>query len=368
MVLGLFLWYNFIKPMEIKRVKLTFLVLAVLVILSYAFFSMAEESSQTQNNIFMDSDQDGLTDQEESLYGTDPRVADTDRDGYSDGAEVKSGYDPLKPSPGDKIILSSGDSAAAGAAASAAETKNLTKEVAQKVALLTSSATSGAGETDQEITLDQVKSLVDESLSPTITEEDLPQISLDEIIIKKQNYSNLSESEANKKKKEDFTNYMVAVYYILASNSPAPISSSDTVSGLANDITQEIISAIEKQDASQLQDLSDFGTKTLEQMKAVEVPEDLVDIHIRALRFAKYAITLQDAIKPDDADPLAGIAQFSKIESFLQELMSFSSEMESKLSSYGLQMDDTLIKKITDLGVEVPRIDGSAVSADSSAD
>lgn len=65
----------------------------------------------------MDSDLDGLTDEEESMYGTninevdtdldgltdrdevkvfktDPNNPDTDGDGYLDGAEVRSGYDP----------------------------------------------------------------------------------------------------------------------------------------------------------------------------------------------------------------------------------------------------------------------------------
>ncbi len=44
-----------------------------------------------------DTDRDGLTDSEESLYQTDPQRADTDEDGHSDGDEVKNGYDPLGP-------------------------------------------------------------------------------------------------------------------------------------------------------------------------------------------------------------------------------------------------------------------------------
>ena len=43
----------------------------------------------------IDSDVDGLTDVEESLYGTNPDVKDTDGDGYSDGSEVIGLYSPL---------------------------------------------------------------------------------------------------------------------------------------------------------------------------------------------------------------------------------------------------------------------------------
>jgi len=44
-----------------------------------------------------DSDQDGLTDEMEVFYGTDPNNPDTDEDGFNDGDEVMRGYDPLLP-------------------------------------------------------------------------------------------------------------------------------------------------------------------------------------------------------------------------------------------------------------------------------
>lgn len=44
-----------------------------------------------------DPDQDGLNDEMEAFYGTDPNNPDTDGDGHSDGEEVAGGYDPLLP-------------------------------------------------------------------------------------------------------------------------------------------------------------------------------------------------------------------------------------------------------------------------------
>ncbi|MBI4250244.1 calcium-binding protein [Candidatus Uhrbacteria bacterium] len=44
-----------------------------------------------------DSDEDGLSDKEETSYGTDPESIDTDKDGFSDYNELNSGYDPLRP-------------------------------------------------------------------------------------------------------------------------------------------------------------------------------------------------------------------------------------------------------------------------------
>jgi hypothetical protein len=43
----------------------------------------------------IDSDGDGLSDDDETAGGTDPQLADTDGDGVQDGAEVNAGTDPL---------------------------------------------------------------------------------------------------------------------------------------------------------------------------------------------------------------------------------------------------------------------------------
>ncbi|MDH5516122.1 MAG: hypothetical protein OEY45_13280, partial [Gammaproteobacteria bacterium] len=44
-----------------------------------------------------DDDNDGLTDADESGYGTDPLLFDSDGDGFGDGDEVALGYNPTSP-------------------------------------------------------------------------------------------------------------------------------------------------------------------------------------------------------------------------------------------------------------------------------
>lgn len=46
-----------------------------------------------------DTDSDGLSDVEETMYGSNPRLPDTDRDGFLDGNEVFHQYDPTLPDP-----------------------------------------------------------------------------------------------------------------------------------------------------------------------------------------------------------------------------------------------------------------------------
>ena len=55
----------------------------------------------------MDTDSDGLTDvEEETIYGTDPRLPDTDGDGFLDGNEVFNRYDPNSIKPGSTLLNS----------------------------------------------------------------------------------------------------------------------------------------------------------------------------------------------------------------------------------------------------------------------
>jgi len=57
-----------------------------------------EEAQLGTNPYSADTDGDGLTDYEEvNVYKTDPKKSDTDGDGYKDGEEVKNGYNPLGP-------------------------------------------------------------------------------------------------------------------------------------------------------------------------------------------------------------------------------------------------------------------------------
>lgn len=340
--------------MRLKNINLSFLLLIGLMFLSFAFFVVAQEQTSTTNNVFLDSDQDGLTDAEEKTYGTNPKKADTDGDGYTDGAEVKSGYDPTKPAPGDKIVTS-GNQNKTGLILgqdSAKEGDNLTQKVSQKISELATST----NEDDQSITVDKIKSIVDESVSSGAL-DDIPEIKDSDIKIKKQDYGKLSKEKAKDKKKEDFINYITAVFYIISSNSPNPLTSATDVSSVLMQMTQKITTAMVSRNASSLDDLEKSGKKVLEQLKEIEVPEEMVATHKKALAYAMYSQKLKTYINPNPEDPIEDISNFSKIEALISNLSQFSSEIESKFTEYDIEYDDAIKNKIKSFGIDPPEID-----------
>ena len=334
---------------KIKNIQLSLITLLLLVFGSFSFYTYAEERSITNKNIFLDSDQDGLSDEEEKTYGTDPHNADTDGDGYSDGAEVKSGYNPKKPSPGDRLIpeenLSSKNESSIDP-----EKKNLTKEVAQKV----STALSNPDSESKEITIDQVKEIVSESLQQESSAEELPVIDPKEIKVKKQDYGNLSKEKQLEKKKADFSDYIAGVSYVLLSNSPEPVSSNDDFTRLNTSITSKLTAALTTQNSGAIEDLSAAGEKTLAQIKDVEVPEEFIEDHTKGLQLAQYTSQLKNSINPVADDPLADLANYSKMQSLLLTMTDFSSTLEEKINEYDIQLDDRMQSKLENYGVSVP--------------
>jgi len=79
--------------------KKQIIFIIIFIIATAPFSSRAQDASPTvdENLKTQDSDQDGLTDSDETnIYRTEPNKADTDGDGYKDGEEIQNSYDPNK--------------------------------------------------------------------------------------------------------------------------------------------------------------------------------------------------------------------------------------------------------------------------------
>jgi hypothetical protein len=92
------------ERVEIAKVEIQKKIEEILEKTETQFKEIAKEKKEIYPEAFKDSDQDGLSDWQEVILGTNPLNPDTDGDGYLDGIEYRSGFDPKKPGPADKIL------------------------------------------------------------------------------------------------------------------------------------------------------------------------------------------------------------------------------------------------------------------------
>lgn len=298
--------------------------------------SASAEDAFSGKNIFQDSDSDGLSNEEERLYGTDPFTKDTDGDGYSDGVEVKGGYNPLKKAPGDRIVIGGSDAEETTLTGSTVSQENLTQKISTEVAKMVSEK----GTSNPDVSLGDLDSVVSTALSSS-ENIILPTVSIDEIKVRSltKKEKKLSTSERKKVEEEYIVEYLTSMAYIMANNSPSVFQTENELQSLASNVADQSNNALLLGDFSYILDLSKNGERMLEQVKEVEVPESMVDMHLKALQMAKYAVSLKDelvATKNNTDDPLKNIATLSKIQGFLNVSSVFASEFGAKLTSYGI--------------------------------
>jgi len=335
--------------MKLKNVKINLFVFIGLLVLGFSFFSFAQENSRSENNIFLDSDQDGLSNEEEETYGTNPNNADTDGDGYSDGVEVRGGYDPLKSAPGDKlvqaaspdvpaepaIVKKTGSATTVAADSAVPAEENLTQNLSTQVIDLINTKSAE----NKDISIEDLDGIISNISNQEISFENLPPINDDEIKIKKQDYSKLSDAEKTAREKEDSIAYLTAVAYILVNNSPQKISGMNDLEKIARQYTmQSTVILADPSKISQLDDITKKGSEALIQIKEVEVPNNLLATHKKGLQLANYAFNTKNEFEQGDAtgDPVAQIINIGKAQGILGLLMNYTTEVSSQLETIGI--------------------------------
>ncbi len=336
---------NVARSISRESARASVFLFLVLFGLSAAFFVFADDAT-SQKNIFQDSDQDGLSNTEEALYGTDPINPDTDGDGYTDGVEVKSGYDPLKPAPGDRVAVLTPDSAGATntlvasktSATSAPATRtseNLTDQLSTQVAAMVQNQSAGAtgGEITQQSITDTVQSVMAESNNQDIV---LPDVNVDTIKIKKLP-KNIKAKDRKEQERQDALEYLTVMAYILANNSPKSFHTEADLNTLLTTMATDSLSAASLGNTAYLEKLSERGSKMLKEINDVEVPQGMIDVHVKAIKIAKYLTQLKDEMNGRQGeDPLGQISSLAKVQGLMSVVADFSREVNLKLQDYGI--------------------------------
>lgn len=312
----------------VRQYRKEFAIFGALFFIGFGIFSSAKENTTSDRNVFFDTDQDGLSNEEEIAYGTDPDNPDSDHDSYTDGTEVKSGYNPLMPAPGDKIIQQASARASGNVASG-----NLTKQMSEDLVELLNQQQSEDGD----VTIDDVNALIEKTVTEKIRFEDLPSIDPKTITIKKQNYKNLSKEKRAEREKEDAIEYLTTLSYILATNMPQKISSEEDIAQLIATAVTDLENITSNHTrAAYLVSLAEKGKDILGQLADLDVPENLVDVHIKGMQMAQYAINLKAVIAQDDNDPLNTIVVLSKVQGLLSLSMDFGKEIGDRFALLGI--------------------------------
>lgn len=306
---------------------------AFLFLFSSALYVVADESSTTDVVTFDDSDADGLSDEEEKIYGTDSEVADTDGDGYSDGVEIEGGFDPLKPAPGDRITPEEivNESAETGAAGTGVV--NLTEQASEELANLVSEKKEG-----EEITSEDLNTVLANVMAAGQEDVVLPEVDTTTLKIKKLS-SKLSEEERDEQNRQDVIEYLTLTSYILISNAPVQIRDTQALKGFTLSAGQQMIVSLLSGNYTYLDTIEERGQKALDEVSGVEVPESMVDTHVKTLKMLTFASNLKQSIKAtvSPEDPLGQMYMFSKVQGFLMTLDGFMQETQGKLTSIGIE-------------------------------
>jgi hypothetical protein len=314
---------------------LTLVVFIVLLLGVFSFFSFADDTNLT---LFDDFDRDGVSNGEESSYGTDPTNSDTDHDGYSDGVEIESGYNPLVPAPDDRIVQAD---APKQIVASQSQTSNITQKVAENVVSYLADAQESG---DKEITSEDFSKVMASAVNKEVVFSDVPPIDISEFTVKKQDYDGLSKREKEEQMKQDAIEYFTAVSYIFISNFPngffdrSPEAFQAEVMKNMNNFSGSLTSY------AFFESMAGNAIAAEKQVNEVEVPEEMLEIHTQGLYLLRYIETLyQDGgYKKSSTDITPMIATLAQIQGLIEKSSDFQTKITEKMQKYGIE--DTFLK------------------------
>lgn len=321
--------------MKSKRNNIfVFSVACFLIVASLSFFSLANENNNDSKSIFEDFDGDGLSNSEEEVFGTDPNNKDSDGDGYSDGVEIESGYDPLKPaSLGDKIVDDNNEEIKVNSDV-VVDDKNLTQKFSQDlIDYMKDSQESGKSD----LSSDDLNNLVSKSLKENVSVENI-KIDVNEFKIKKQDYSKLSKKKKEEKEKEDAIEYFTAISYVFMTNFPDGFFDRNPDEFMTEIINNAQNFSTNLNQVDYFEDLAKNAVKAEEDLKNIEVPESLVEIHYQGIYLLRYIKSLysEQNYKNVDQDALSMLVTLTKVQNLLEYSTNFVENVKKVMDGYDI--------------------------------
>lgn len=302
--------------------------------------ALAEDS---QKSLLTDTDQDGLTNEEERALGTDPSNRDTDGDSYSDGIELESGYDPLKPAPGDKLVQSAPSArpvtTAVGGNAIAENDENLTKNLVNEVSTLVQNKTKD-GKKDEPVTLDDLDAIIAQVSEKGAKPAELPEIDISTIKqkeMKKKKSENDEEFAARDKKA--VLEYFTQIAYLSAANSPFNFTDPETFTQNSRSFSTQSVQALSAGNMPFINNIAEKNAKILAEVQKIEVPSSILDMHVRILQTLIFGTSLSERIESTFSieDPISQMSVVGELQGYLSMTQSLTSDIQKRATEYGIE-------------------------------
>ena len=315
----------------------TSLVFFLLLALSVGFYVSADEQGGKAYSLFQDADQDGLSDEEERVFGTDPLAKDTDGDSYSDGIEVESGYDPLKPAPGDKLVSSDDGLGKGGYEEVSADddSANVTEQASQGVANILASVS----EENPSVKREDINASVEQLLEQSVVNVEIPEVDIKTLRIKEVRCKDSDGEEKCLKKQQDATiEYLTMLSYLVANNSPVTLKNNGDLDLAASSLVSDIMSAFSTGNFSLILKNKSKAEAFLNNVREIEVPENMVATHVKALQLALFSVGLAEAFGKIDDDPIAQISLLSQVQGLLGFATGLPSDLQAEFEKLGIDL------------------------------
>ena len=257
-----------------------------------------------------DSDHDGLTDTQETVWNTDPFNPDSDGDGFKDGEEVASGHDPLKPGPDD--LIPQGGS-------------NITDQVSTLVVSGLS-----AGNIDNNNSDQSNQALADISYSTILD------------AAKALDSSNIQTAKplAASDTKDAQEKYVNALGLIIQEDLWAPLVNEPRVSAQKfaefNSGDKQLIS----DDQIYFNTKAAYYKNVLDEVASIPVPPSWLDVHGQIMDSLKQLIISHQSLAQTDSDPIKSTAALNNLTSLYQNVRPMLSTIVQRVKENNLTPPD----------------------------
>lgn len=191
--------------------------------------------------------------------------------------------------------------------------------------------------TNPSYSTDEVSQMIQSSLSSTDISKDLPAISDSDIkILPAVDDKKLTADEKKAKEKEQIQTYLSSAAFIFATNAPFPVDTPDNLTSSLQNEQSNLISALTSGDQTKINDYAQRAQAGIDQLKNVEVPYVLKDIHKSILQLAIYTLGFKDKVTIDPSDPTKSLAAFSSLQAVAESSLKLQDELSAILQNYGI--------------------------------